>query len=131
MDRQGKRLGILSVTVALGPLGETLEEQFQSVEEGQAFILDPATEQILLTVGGTEAERRASPRVVSPGPASESEFPLVHAGEENLRRTFGSWSNIDRSHQISLDALGRSYELWVTPLRQGRGANWQIGRAHV
>ncbi len=126
VDRQGKRLGILSVTVALGPLGKALEEQFQSVGEGQGFVLDPATEQILLTVGGTEAERRASPRVVSPGPALKSEFPLVHAGAENLRRTFGSWSNIDRTHQISLDALGRSYELWVTPLQQGQGANWLV-----
>ncbi|MEM9770137.1 MAG: PAS domain S-box protein [Cyanobacteria bacterium P01_D01_bin.73] len=125
VDRQGRRLGILSVTVALGPLGKVLDNRFQGVE-GQAFVLDPATEQILLTVGGTKAERRASPRVVAPGPALKSEFPLVHAGAETLRRTFGSWSTVDRSHQIAMGAMGRSYQLWVTPVQQGRGADWLV-----
>ena len=126
VDFQGRRLGILSVTIALGPLGKVLAQQFKTPGMGQAFVLDPATEQILLTVGGTEAERRASPNVIAPGPALKSEFPLVHAGAETLRRTFGSWSTIDRAHQIPMDALGRSYQLWVTRVRQGQGANWLV-----
>ena len=44
VDFQGRRLGILSVTIALGPLGKVLAQQFKTPGMGQAFVLDPATE---------------------------------------------------------------------------------------